>query len=141
MPLFLREFDPSEEEIESATAGPLHERAVKGFELFNARRYWDAHEALEEAWLEEPGTIRALYKGILQAGVMLLHIERENLIGALKMYKRCQVWLTPWPDEVRGIDVGQFKADRDKAIREAMKLGEDHLAEFDPSLYFEIHWQ
>jgi hypothetical protein len=140
MGLDLREFAPSNAEIKAALNGELHPMALKGIELINAGQYWDAHEALEEAWLKETGTIRALYKGILQAGVMLLQIERKNLFGAVKMYKRSEVWLGPWPERARGIDVQRLKKDVDAAIQAAMALGPDRLAQFDAALYFQVHF-
>ncbi|TAK11493.1 MAG: DUF309 domain-containing protein [Anaerolineae bacterium] len=134
MPLFLREFNPSAEEIRAACPGTLPEAAEEGLRLFNERQFWHAHEALETAWIKEPGVIRGLYKGILQAGVMYLQIERANLKGAMKMYMRSQVWLAPWPDHCRTVDVGALRADVEAARAEAQRLGKDGLAEFDPAL-------
>ena len=114
--------------------GPLHPMAEKGIALFNSRRYWKAHEALEIAWLEEKGEIRHLYRGILQVGVAYLHVQQRNYLGALKMYKRSQHWLAPFPDRCRGIDVRQLKAELEAVIREVKRLGPSRLDEFDDSL-------
>ncbi|HRQ33635.1 MAG TPA: DUF309 domain-containing protein, partial [Anaerolineales bacterium] len=57
---------------------PLHPSAIEGLRLFNNGKYFEAHEALETAWLEERGKIRDLYRGILQVGVAYLHITRGN---------------------------------------------------------------
>ena len=136
--LFRYEFDPTEEEIEEGCDGQLHPMAEEGIRLFNEGKYWDAHEALETAWIEESGPARALYKGILQAGVMYLQIERNNLRGAYKMHKRCLVWLTPWPDNCRTVNVGQLREDVGVVIAEARRLGEDQLENFDRSLFKRI---
>lgn len=133
--LFRYEFIPTSEEIEAGSRGELHPMAVEGIRLFNEGKYWHAHEALEEAWLEEAGPARALYKGILQAGVMYLQIERGNLRGAMKMYKRCQVWLRPWPDVCRGVNVGRLKTDVTAAMDEAKRLGPHGLGDFDPAFF------
>ena len=50
---------------------PLHPKAVEGLELFNRGHYFEAHEALEAAWREETHPVRELYRGILQAGVVI----------------------------------------------------------------------
>jgi uncharacterized protein len=105
--------------------GPLHPKAIEGLELFNNGHYWKAHEALEAAWRVEKGPIRELYRGILQAGVVYLHITRRNFAGAVKVYQRSQKWLTLWPETCRGISVGQLQRDLTRAIREVQALGPD----------------
>jgi len=132
--------DPDEnfvapEELADACAGQLHPMAVRGIELFDARHYWEAHEALEEAWKLEPGPARHLYKGILQAGVTYLQIERGNFVGMAKMYERCKKWLAPWPDHCRGVDVAQLRHDVQAAVQAASLLGPERLGEFDEGLY------
>jgi predicted metal-dependent hydrolase len=134
MLLFPHQFNPSEEDIKQACASQLHPRAVEGIDLFNTGKYWEAHEALEEAWKDEPGTIRALYKAILQAGVMCLHIERGNYRGAMKLHKRCMVWLTPWPNECCGLYIGELKRNLQNVLEAAIELGPKNIGQFDQSL-------
>ena len=38
----------------------------RGAALFDKGRFWDAHEAWEEAWLEEDGEVRLLLQGLIQ---------------------------------------------------------------------------
>jgi predicted metal-dependent hydrolase len=125
--------DPSQFQL--ACTGQLHPSAQKGVELFNKRKYWEAHEALEQAWLEETGPSRHLYKGILQAGVTYLQIERRNFIGMAKMYERCRKWLAPWPEVCRGIKIGQLRKDVALIILAAGELGPDRLDKIDQVLF------
>jgi uncharacterized protein len=120
--------------------GPLHPMAIRGFQLFNQGQYWLAHEALEEAWRDELGQVRRLYQGILQAGVVYLHIQRGNWAGAMKVYHRSQRWLSPFPDTCRGIDLARLRADLDRAITEARRLGPEGLDLFDPFLLKPLVW-
>lgn len=122
------------QQLPSACQGQLHPMAEEGLRLFAQGEYWHAHEALEQAWLEEPGPVRHLYKGILQAGVLYLHVQRQNFLGVVKMYERSKVWLAPWPDHCHTIDVGQLRADIQAVIKVAGRLGPDRLDQFDPSL-------
>ncbi|MGH2582713.1 MAG: DUF309 domain-containing protein [Anaerolineales bacterium] len=128
----------TEEELPAACAGELHPMAVRGIELFDNRHYWEAHEALEAAWKDERGPARHLYKGILQAGVMYLQLERRNFIGMAKMYERCKKWLHPWPDHCRGVDISQLRADVEAAVAEARRLGPERLGEIDQRLFKKI---
>jgi predicted metal-dependent hydrolase len=83
--------------------GDLPPQAVLGLELFNRGEYFEAHEALEAAWRAESAPIRDLYRGILQAAVVYLHIRRRNYPGAIKVYQRCRKYLDRWGDSCRGV--------------------------------------
>ena len=114
--------------------GPLHPEAIEGLRLFNAGEYWKAHEALEQAWLHEQGELRDLYRGILQAAVVYLHVTRANFPGATKVYGRSQKWLTRWPPVCRGVAVGKLRYDLDIVIAEVRRLGPGGLNRFDLAL-------
>ncbi|MCP4140769.1 MAG: DUF309 domain-containing protein [Chloroflexi bacterium] len=109
---------------------PIHSLARLGIERFNAGQYWLAHEALEDAWNDEKGSVRDLYRGILQVAVVYFHISRKNSAGAIKMYERSQKWLNKWPTVCRGVDVEKLRDDLDIAIAEVEKLGEENIADF-----------
>jgi uncharacterized protein len=119
---------------------PLHPQAAQGLRLFNAGRYFEAHEALEEAWNAESGKVRDLYRGILQIAVTYLHITRGNYNGALKVHERSQKWLGDWPEVCRGIQVGQLRRDAQAVIDELQRLGKERIAEFDRSLLKPVQW-
>ncbi|HEB64362.1 MAG TPA: DUF309 domain-containing protein, partial [Chloroflexi bacterium] len=95
----------------------------EGIRLFNAGAFFEAHEALETAWLESPAPIRNLYRGLLQAAVVCLHLERGNLRGALKVYRRSLKWLEPWPEVAAGIAVGRFRREMQTCIQAARAAG------------------
>ena len=124
----------SSEEVHSASSGKIHPMAELGLALFNDRQYWKAHEALEEAWKFEPGPVRHLYLGILQAGVAYLHIQKGNYTGAMKMYSRSQRWLSPFPNECRGIAVAQLRHDLEVTITILKRIGPQNISQFDQNL-------
>ena len=121
--------------------GPLHPRARAGIQLFNAGRYFDAHEELEAAWREEKGKVRQLYQGILEAAVTYLHITRGNYPGAMKVFGRSMRWLKDWPETCRGVDVGQLRMDLHEAVTEVQRLGPVRIAEFSQSLLKPVIWR
>jgi len=124
----------------SDCAGAIHPAAIKGMDLFNQGEYWLAHEELEEAWKEESGAVRELYRAVLQTGVVYLHVTRDNYNGAVKTYRKVQKWIRPWPEVCRGIQIGQLRRDLDIVIEEVKRLGPDRLAEFDRSLFKPVRW-
>ncbi len=121
--------------------GFLHPQAIHGMELFNQGRYFEAHEALEAAWRAEPGPVRDLYRGILQVGVVYLHITQYNYPGAIKVYQRCRKWLLPWPEICRGVEVGKLRQDLEAVMVALQRLGPQHLLEFDTSLLKPVQYQ
>jgi uncharacterized protein len=124
----------------SDCTGSLHPQAKKGLQLFNAGEYFEAHEALEDAWNAEEGDAKNLYRGILQTAVVYLHITRGNYIGAVKVYGRSLKWLKDIPDICKGIQVGELRANAKQVMSEIQKLGEKRIAEFDRSLLKPIKW-
>ncbi len=121
--------------------GPLHPRAREGILLFNQHSYFEAHEELEAAWKAEPGKIRELYQGILQAAVTYLHITRGNYPGAVKVYGRSMRWLRPWPALCRGVNVEQLRRDLDQAIQEVQRLGASQIMNFNRDLFKPVIWE
>ena len=120
--------------------GALHPLAIEGIKLFNAGKFFDAHEELEAAWKEETGKIRELYQGILQVSVTYLHITRGNYDGAIKVYGRSIRWLKDWPDVCRGVNVGQFRKDAEIVMQALEKLGAENIGKFNPVLFKPIQW-
>ena len=53
-----------------------------GVELFNAERFFDAHEAWEIIWLESRGQEKVFLQGLIQLAAALHHFQRGNLPGA-----------------------------------------------------------
>lgn len=119
---------------------PLPSHAIEGLRLFNAGKYFEAHEELETAWNEERGAIRSLYQGILQAAVTYLHMQRLNYAGAVKVYGRCMKLLRPWPAVCCGVNVAKLRADVTRAANAWKRLGADNVAAMDWSLLKPVEW-
>jgi hypothetical protein len=127
--------------LENPCDAPLHPQAAEGLRLFNAGEYFEAHEALEDAWNQEKGKIRNLYRGILQIAVVYLHITRGNYNGAVKVYARSQKWMKGWAEVCRGIYVEQLRRDTEMVMREVTRLGRERIGEFDRALLKPVRWE
>jgi hypothetical protein len=123
------------------TRDELPREVIRGITLFDAGDYFEAHEAFENAWREEPGPIRDLYRGILQVAVGYYHILRGNYVGARKMIQRSRRWLAPFPDEIAGIDLRQFRADYERVNAALARLGPEHIDAFDRSTLKPLPWK
>lgn len=122
-------------------SSPLHPAALEGLALFNLKDYFEAHEALENAWRAEPGQVRELYQGILQVAVTYLHIQRGNYEGAIKVSARCQSKLEAWPDTCRGVAIAQLRLDLAAVLAALKRLGPRNIADFDQSLFKPIKYE
>ena len=72
----------------------------RGVELFNAGRYWDAHEAWEEAWMpDRHGPDSGFYKGLIQVAAGCLHYERRNRRGTVNKWRSGAGYLRPYLPE------------------------------------------
>jgi len=120
--------------VESNCARDLPPRGREGIAFFNRREFFEAHEALEDAWRDEESEIRNLYRGILQIAVAYLHITRGNYAGAVKVYGRSQKWFVKYPDICQGVNVKQLLTDAKIAIDSLQSLGAENIASFDRSL-------
>lgn len=130
VPVVRRHVDPPVTYPEGWDA-PLSELARHGVEEFNAGEYFEQHEWLEKAWLEEQRPIREMYQGILQIGVGFLQIERDNWMGAIKLLRRGLPRLRTLPPICHGIDIASFRAASEAIHAELVELGPQRLAEFD----------
>lgn len=127
--------------LQRACQLPLAPQARHGLELFNRGEYFEAHEALEEAWNEDDTPGRELYRAILQVAVAYLQIERGNYNGALKMFLRLRQWIDPLPERCRGVEVAQLRTDARRAYDELLALGRPRIAEFDRSLFQPVQYR
>lgn len=132
---------PDPEAIKTACEDRLSPLALKGLREFNQGQYFEAHESLEEAWNEDEGPGRDLYRAILQVAVAYLQIERGNFNGAEKMFLRLRQWLDPLPDRCRGVDVKTLK-DSASAVHSALRsLGPSRISLIDRSLMQPVRYQ
>jgi predicted metal-dependent hydrolase len=132
---------PDYEALAADCQGALSRLALEGLEAFNHGEYFEAHELLEEAWNEEEGPARELYRAILQVAVAYLQIERGNYRGAVKMFLRVRQWIDPMPDECRGVNVALLR-DQARAVHAAlMQLEPERIEHFDRSLFLPVEYR
>uniref|UniRef100_I2PZI5 DUF309 domain-containing protein n=1 Tax=Desulfovibrio sp. U5L TaxID=596152 RepID=I2PZI5_9BACT len=88
-----------------ACAEPAPEALRQAVAKFNAGDYFECHEVLEALWLEEPGPVRDLYKGVIQVAAGFFHWENGNKAGCLKHLERAIVYLARYAPRCQGLDV------------------------------------
>lgn len=133
MPQLIQQYTklPDHQALTSACQEPLTALARQGIEKFNAGQYYQCHDDLEEAWKLDETVGRDLYRSILQVGIALYQIERNNYRGAVKMLLRVRQWLEPLPDNCRGVHVAKLRQNTQIIYDELTSLGEKNLEQFN----------
>ncbi len=99
---------------------------AEGIELFNAGRFFECHEAWEQAWIRSRGEEKLFYQGLIQAAVAILHAQRGNREGAHSLHAKARAKLTPLPAWYRGVAVDELLNSLALFLR-AIEDGAHHL--------------
>lgn len=118
----------------------LPELAVRGIEEFNRGEFYECHEYLEEAWMQEPRRVRFLYQGILQVGVGFYHRQNGNWRGATGVLRNGIERLREFEPETFGIDVSRLVRESELCLKDLEELGRRRIREFDASKVPKVQW-
>ncbi len=127
-----RRVDPAA--LADACRGDLSAQAQHGIDLHNEGEYFEAHEELEHAWMDEEDEYGYLYRALLQVTVAYLHIQRGNYRGATKMLLRVRQWLDPLPPICKGVDVSRLRESVERLRQSLAEVGPEGLDELDRDL-------
>jgi len=76
----------------------------EGIEHFNARRFWEAHEAWETLWLEAESDLEQFLQGLIQVAAAYHHVQRGTYRGAPRLFDAGLRRLEPFPMLCCGVD-------------------------------------
>lgn len=113
---------------------------LKGIEEFNRGEFFECHEYLEEAWMQESRRVRFLYQGILQVGVGFYHQQNGNWRGATGLLRNGTARLKEFEPETLGIDVTKLVRECELCLKELEDLGRERVREFDTSKVPKVEW-
>ena len=74
-----------------------------GIQLFNDRRFFDAHEVLEDVWRATSGPEKNFLQGLVQLAVALHHHSTGNSQGARSLLTKARRNLSGYPEVFGGI--------------------------------------
>jgi uncharacterized protein len=113
---------------------------LKGIEEFNKGEFYECHEYLEEAWMQEPRRVRFLYQGILQVGVGFYHQQNGNWRGATGLLRNGTIRLKEFEPVTLGIDVARLIRECERCLEELEELGREQVREFDQTKVPKVEW-
>ena len=75
------------------------------FNCFNCQFYYEAHDVLEELWLETDGHLHFFYKGLIQLAGAYVHLKKNKLNPAARLFRLALKNLEPHAPETESLDV------------------------------------
>ena len=87
----------------------MEQEIIEGIRLFNARRYFEAHEALEAVWLKATGDRKAFLHGLIQVAAAFHHYTRGNAAGFRSLLAKGSSKLEPFGTEFEGVDLASLR--------------------------------
>ena len=96
------------------------QRLERGRALFNARLFWEAHEAWEEAWIAEDGDARLFLQGLIQvaAGYYKAFVQ-EQPVGCVKLLRTGLDKLRPLDGRFGGLALSAFVTQVERTLESA----------------------
>jgi predicted metal-dependent hydrolase len=113
-------------------APTTREALLQGRLLYEAGRFFEAHEAWEEAWLVERGDVRTLLQGLIQVAAGFVKGLRDvRPAGAVKLFEAALARLEPLPDGLAGVALDRFRAELGAAVAAARRWRDGESAGLD----------
>ncbi|MBA2528535.1 MAG: DUF309 domain-containing protein [Euzebyales bacterium] len=93
-------------------AAGITEAFAEAVALFDAERFFEAHEFLEYIWKsdEVAERDRDFWKGVTQVAVGCCHAQRGNDDGAVRLLERATRYMAPYPPRYHGVAASDLAA-------------------------------
>lgn len=89
------------------------------FHCWNERRYYEAHDVLEQLWLKTKSSDADYFKGLIQAAGAFVHLQKrfehpshakhgKRLPPAVRLFRLAERNLSRFPPRHHGLDVAAF---------------------------------
>jgi len=121
-----------------------------GLALAREGRYFEAHEAFEDAWRAAPADERDFFQGLVHVVVAWYQDGRENETGCRRQLEKATRRLAAFAPSHRGVDVASLLAQVERArpgampeldIGEAERVEDPSQADVEPPLAMEVEEQ
>jgi hypothetical protein len=89
------------------------------FHCWNEKRYYEAHDVLEQLWLKTKSSDADYFKGLIQAAGAFVHLQKcfeyplhpkhgKRLFPAVRLFRLAERNLSPFVPRHHGLDVAAF---------------------------------
>jgi len=105
---------------------------AKGIELFNVQEFYEAHEAWEAAWLDEPSDNRLLLQGLIQVAAGFYKLQVGAPVGTVKLLDAALPKLRRFQTNDFRVDVDRLLPEVEQWLAQARQMVSAGTADFDP---------
>jgi predicted metal-dependent hydrolase len=112
-------------------AGSVEAAYERGLDLIRRGKYFEAHEALEEAWRAARPSERDFFQGLVHVAVAWYQAGRGNRVGCERQLAKAQRRLSGYRPAHRGLDLADLLAQVSVAER-LWAGGDDALPAVQP---------
>lgn len=88
-----------------------HGELADGLECYRSRRFFEAHEHWESAWLRSQEPEKPFLQAIIQVAVAFHHLDQHNSAGAASLLHRALTRLSSYPAVFADIEVETLRED------------------------------
>jgi predicted metal-dependent hydrolase len=81
----------------------------KGFAEFNAGKFFECHDTLEDVWREQRGPSRDFLQGLIQISVAFYHLQNGNLVGGQSQLEKALENLSGYGESYAGMDLANLR--------------------------------
>lgn len=97
---------------------PLPHQYLRYFDCFNRGEFFEAHEVLEELWLDcRLSPEGDFFKALIQFAGVFVHLERRRRVPAAALCRRSLAILSSYPSPFMRLDVDAVRAAIEDALR------------------------
>ncbi|MFQ5986925.1 MAG: DUF309 domain-containing protein [Thermoplasmata archaeon] len=100
----------------------LHRALREGVNLYNAGRFFETHEVLEDVWLVEEGDDKTFLQGIIKIAAAFHHFRKGTYKGMRSLLQGGREMLEPFLPAHRGLELAHYLAEVEKWIPHADRL-------------------
>jgi predicted metal-dependent hydrolase len=130
---------PGDEVEERERLHRLLRALEEGVRLYNSGLFFECHEVLEEAWLQEEGDDKAFLQGIIKVAAAFHHFKQGTYKGMLDLLIAGRDTLERFRPQRHGIELEEFLRAIESWIPRARSLlegrGMEGTAEIPPLKY------
>jgi uncharacterized protein len=109
-----------EPELDSAVVRGIQ----KGVAEFNAGKFFECHDTLEEIWQGIRGPARDFFQGLIQISVGFYHLRNGNLRGGESQLEKGLKALRRYGDRYAGMELGNLRGELELWLGR-VRAGED----------------
>lgn len=113
--------------------------AEEGIRLFNAGYFFEAHDALEEVWVERTGREKTFYQGLIQVAAGLYKAGMKNQGGAVSLLRKGLAKLRAVGDLDTPLDLERLIGETAAVVAALERCGQAGIEEFDLGSVPRIH--